>query len=140
MHAYMLINMLGNKYCCIFEYLLILFTEPSRIIGKSFESFALDVQIIKDGQIKRTWHFEDWTSALAQMLGAPKPLLRNPRETPGEILLDVPESLKNFYDKIISDPLGQGQNETLVNSVFNPDWQVRINNLNPLTRGPGKSC
>ena len=35
------------------------------------------------------------------------------------------------------DPLGQGQNETLVNSVFHQDWNVRINNLNPTGKGPG---
>jgi len=111
--------------------------EPSRIIGKSFESFALDVQIIKDGLIKRTWHFEGWTEALAQLLGEPKQLFQNPREEPGELLTEIPESIKNFYDIIMRDPLGQGQNETLINSVFHQDWNVRINNLNPTGKGPG---
>merc|ERR1712012_1189655 len=111
--------------------------EPSKIIGKSFESFALDVQIIKDGLIKRTWHFEGWTEALAQLLGEPKQLFQNPREQPGELLTEIPESIKNFYDIIMRDPLGQGQNETLINSVFHQDWNVRINNLNPTGKGPG---
>merc|ERR1719150_2022928 len=95
--------------------------EPSRIIGKSFETFALDVQIIKDGLIKRTWHFEDWTAALGQLLGEPKQFFQNPREEPGELLTEIPESIKNFYDKVMRDPLGQGQNVTLVNSIFNPN-------------------
>jgi len=111
--------------------------EPSRIIGKSFETFALDIQIIKDGLIKRTWHFEDWTAALAQLLGEPKQLFQNPREEPGELLTEIPESIKNFYDIILQDPLGQGQNETLVRSIFNPDWNVRVNNANPTKPGPG---
>ena len=61
----------------------------------------------------------------------------NPIEEPGDLLLEIPESIKNFYDKVMRDPLGQGQNVTLVNSIFNPDWQVRVNNLNPTARGPG---
>ena len=75
--------------------------------------------------------------ALAQLLGEPKQLLGNPREEPGEILTEIPENIKKFYDIIMRDPLGQGQNVTLVNSVFHSDWNVRINNLNPTGKGPG---
>ena len=42
----------------------VLGVEPSRLIGKKCESMAIDVQIIKDGKIKRTWHFEDWSACL----------------------------------------------------------------------------
>ena len=42
----------------------VLGVEPSRLIGKKCESMAIDIQIIKDGKIKRTWHFEDWSTCL----------------------------------------------------------------------------
>ena len=70
-------------------------------------------------------------------MGEPQQLFMNPREDPGELLTEIPESIKNFYDIILQDPLGQGQNETLVRSVFNPDWNVRVNNVNPTKPGPG---
>jgi hypothetical protein len=111
--------------------------DPNRIIGKKCESMAIDIQIIKNEKIKRTWHFEDWAACLAQLLGEPQQLFMNPREDPGELLTEIPESIKNFYDIILQDPLGQGQNETLVRSVFNPDWNVRVNNVNPTKPGPG---
>ena len=31
---------------------------------------------------------------------------------------------------------GQGQNETLINSIFNPDWNVRVNNVSPTRPDP----
>ena len=46
----------------------VLGVEPSRLIGKKCESMAIDVQIIKDGKIKRTWHFEDWSACLVNYL------------------------------------------------------------------------
>ena len=70
-------------------------------------------------------------------MGEPKQLFQNPREQPGELLTEIPENIKHFYDIIMRDPLGQGQNETLINSVFHQDWNVRINNLNPTGKGPG---
>ena len=73
----------------------------------------------------------------AQLLGEPEPLFMNPHEEPGELLTEIPQSIKSFYDIILQDPLGQGQNETLVRSIFNPDWNVRVNNLNPTKPGPG---
>ena len=44
------------------------------LLGKSFETLALDVQTIRDGLIKQSWHIEDWQTALEQMLkGKPAP-------------------------------------------------------------------
>ena len=34
--------------------------EPSKIVGKKYETLAIDIQIIKDDKIKRSWHLEDW--------------------------------------------------------------------------------
>lgn len=38
--------------------------DPSRIVGKKFETLAIDIQIIKDEKIKRSWHFEDWVCTM----------------------------------------------------------------------------
>jgi ketosteroid isomerase-like protein len=35
--------------------------------GKSFKIMAIDIQTIKDGRISRTYHLENWVSALAQL-------------------------------------------------------------------------
>jgi steroid delta-isomerase-like uncharacterized protein len=39
--------------------------------GKSFKIMAIDVHTIEDGKIKRTYHVEDWASAMRQLNGAP---------------------------------------------------------------------
>ena len=44
------------------------------ILGKYFETLALDIQVISEGKIKQSWHIEDWTTALDQALyGKPIP-------------------------------------------------------------------
>lgn len=35
--------------------------------GKSFKIMAIDIQTIKDGKIARTYHMENWLSALGQL-------------------------------------------------------------------------
>jgi ketosteroid isomerase-like protein len=35
--------------------------------GKSFRIMAIDIQTIKDGKISRTYHLENWLSALGQL-------------------------------------------------------------------------
>src|SRR5437870_7542167 len=35
--------------------------------GKSFRIMAIDIQTIKDGEIARTYHLENWLSALGQL-------------------------------------------------------------------------
>ena len=35
--------------------------------GKSFKIMAIDIQTIKDGKIAKTFHMENWLSALAQL-------------------------------------------------------------------------
>ena len=65
-------------------------------------SLAIDIHIIKNGKTKRTWHFEDWASAVPQLLrDEPAPTFRNPSITPGEYLIEVPQSIDNFYAKIL---------------------------------------
>jgi hypothetical protein len=35
--------------------------------GKSFRIMAIDIQTIKDGKIAKTFHMENWLSALGQL-------------------------------------------------------------------------
>jgi len=35
--------------------------------GKSFRIMAIDIQTIRDGEIARTYHLENWLSALGQL-------------------------------------------------------------------------
>jgi ketosteroid isomerase-like protein len=35
--------------------------------GKSFRSMTIDIQTIKDGKIAKTYHMENWLSALSQL-------------------------------------------------------------------------
>ena len=35
--------------------------------GKSFLTMAIDIQTIRDGKIARTYHLENWFSALGQL-------------------------------------------------------------------------
>jgi len=38
--------------------------------GKSFRMMAIDIQTIKDGKIAKTFHMENWLSALRQLRGS----------------------------------------------------------------------
>ena len=55
-----------------------------RVVGKSFETMAIDLHLIKNGRMKQAWHVEDWATALAQMVnGSPTPDLGfNPNFVP----------------------------------------------------------
>ena len=45
-----------------------------KLIGKKFETIALDIHKIVDGKIKQSYHIEDWQTAAGQMLnGTPVP-------------------------------------------------------------------
>ena len=41
--------------------------DPAKIVGKRFKTLAIDIHVIKDGKIRRSWHFEDFGTALAQL-------------------------------------------------------------------------
>ena len=55
----------------------------------------------------------------------------------GQLLTEIPPSIDNFYEKILRDPLGAGQNSTLIHETFHKDWQSRPNCMNPYGKGPG---
>ncbi len=51
---------------------------------------------------------------------------------------DVPRAIEVFYDEVVADPLGGGQNIDLIRQALAPDWETRPNPLNPVGGdGPG---
>merc|ERR1712238_52966 len=114
--------------------------DPAKLKGKSFKTIALDVQILDEGLIRRTWHFEDWTLALSQMLNdRADAVLVQPENIYGELLEEIPESVHNFYENIFSDPSGGGQDNAVLSKSVHDDWNDIPDPLNPLEgKGPGK--
>ena len=55
---------LGDLPSDFTEYPMFPGIDPSRLVGKKFETLAIDIQIMKNDKIKRSWHFEDWVCAL----------------------------------------------------------------------------
>jgi hypothetical protein len=101
--------------------------EPERLKGKSFSAMALDIHILDNGKIQRTWHVEDWTLALDIMLETGRDVgsLDWPFIEKGETLKEVPQCIYNFYDKILSDSSGGGQNNTLLLETMHRNAIVR---------------
>ena len=97
--------------------------EPNKLKGKSFSTMALDVHILDKGKIRRTWHAEDWTLALDEILETGRDVgsLDWPVVEKGDKLTEVPQCIYNFYDKILSDPNGGGQNNTLLAATMHRD-------------------
>ena len=122
------------------EYPMFPGNDPSNLKGKSFKSMALDIHFLDEGKIRRTWHFEDWTLALSQMLNdRPDAVLVQPENLYGEALKEFPESVDNFYENIFSDPSGGGQDDAVLSKSVHDDWNDIPDPLNPLEGvGPGK--
>ena len=101
--------------------------EPNKLKGKSFNSMALDIHILDNGKIQRTWHVEDWTLALDIMLETGRDVgsLDWPFIEKGETLKEVPQCIYNFYDKILSDASGGGQNNKLLLETMHRNAIVR---------------
>ena len=72
-----------------------------------FEVNAIDLHIVHEGKIRRSWHIEDWVSALDQTLkGNPAPELDQPADQvieTGPPLKSVPKSIVGLYDVIFQD-------------------------------------
>ena len=45
--------------------------------------------------------------------------------------INLPNSIENFYDKILSNPGTHGQNLSLITETVADDWNTRPNPLNP---------
>ena len=101
--------------------------DPKKLKGKSFTTMALDVHILDKGKIRKTWHVTDWTLALDQMLktGRNVGTLDWPCVKKGETLKEIPQCIYNFYNKILSDSNGGGQNDTLLLETMHRDCIVR---------------
>ena len=79
--------------------------SATKVRGKTFRILINDLHQMENGKIKKTWHAEDWITALGQMLkGYPEPLLDMPFVRPGEELTQFPRALRNFYDRVLSGP------------------------------------
>ena len=39
-----------------------------KLKGKSFETIIMDLHVFDNGKIRRSWHFEDWSTALDEIL------------------------------------------------------------------------
>jgi len=121
--------------------------EAKKLKGKSFESMKMDVHVMDnvwDGhkwcqKIRRTYHFEDWTLALDEMLTGRRPFkFQHPYVRPDRNLTEVPRSIDNFYKKILSDVSVGGKNTTLLEETVHDDWSSRPNYINLVDgKGPG---
>merc|ERR1711992_11508 len=121
--------------------------EAKKLKGKSFESMKIDVHVMDnvwDGhkwcqKIRRSWHFEDWTLALDEMLTGRRPFkFQHPYVRPDRNLTEVPRSIDNFYKKILSDVSVGGKNTTLLEETVHDDWSSRPNYINLVDgKGPG---
>merc|ERR1712242_10230 len=113
--------------------------EPSEVVGKNFETLAVDIHSIVDGKIQQSYHIEDWRTAVYQMIkGEPVPdfgfhpeYIQFERFNLTEHAHRVPKAIENFYDKMINHLDTYGQNQTLINETFSEDFNVRPNGLSP---------
>merc|ERR1719330_950915 len=91
--------------------------EAEKLKGKSFESMKMDVHYMcqKTNKIRRTYHFEDWTLALDEMLTGRRPF--------------------KFHQP---DVKVGGKNTTLLEETVHDDWSSRPNYINLVDgKGPG---
>jgi len=119
--------------------------DAERIKGKSFESMKMHVHYLDNvwnGQkwvqkIRRTYHFVDWTLALDEMLSGRRPFkFHQPYLKPARNLTEVPRSIYNFYNNILSDVSVSGQDVQMLEETIHKDWSSRPNYIN-LVDGKG---
>ena len=78
--------------------------SATKVRGKTFRILINDLHQMENGKIKKTWHAEDWASALEQAVnGKPQPLLENFDIGQGPNLTEVPQAMNDFYQRILSD-------------------------------------
>ena len=82
----------------------ITYFEANWILSLRFTIQINDLHLIEEGKIKTTWHAEDWSSALEQMLtGKGEPLLEFPEEETYETLTEIPQAMTDFYTEYLSN-------------------------------------
>jgi len=113
-------------------------TPAEKIKGKSFrDTIAIDLQVLdEDGKVRRSWHIEDWSQAVYQLLtGGPPASLELEHLPSGVGLTEVPQSIIDFYQKILTEK--DASNQTLNKQLVHDDWVLRPNIISPLEKGPG---
>ena len=82
----------------------------------------LDIHKVVDRKIQQTYHIEDWSSALEQMLYNKEPPSFG--LYPDFTNFHVPEPIHKFYDLILSNPGTYGQNMAFINETLAEDWNI----------------
>ena len=98
-------------------------TDPKTLIGKSFNSMAIDIHILDaEDKIKNTWHVEDWSLVLDDILKPDRIAeFKWPAAESGASLKKVPQCINDFYDNILSVPVGGGQDNALLKKTMHSD-------------------
>ena len=122
------------------EYPMFPGTDPKVIKGKSFKTMAIDIHEVLGGKIKKTWHIEDWLTALNQLLGKQKftnlerPILLEE----GESMTEIPWSISFYYDTILNDFSKYAQDLAFLKKVLTDDFNMCPNPFDPTEdSGPG---
>ena len=126
---------LGDLPNGVEEYPMFPGIDPNKIKGKTFETISIDVHLIENNKIKKTWHVEDWNLALGQAMGSPKTSLRPPVLPPNKPLTGVPKAAEILYDVAFTDALGEGQNMSYYFNAYHDDLQARPNPFDPKNGG-----
>jgi len=75
-----------------------------KLRNKRFNTMSMDLHVLDNAQIKRSWFFTDHSLALDQMLtGRQNPALMHKYIPRGMVLEEVPQSIYNWYDRIINN-------------------------------------
>jgi hypothetical protein len=98
-------------------------TDPEILKGKSFNTMAIDIhKLDTEDKIKRTWHVEDWSLVLDDILKPDRvAAFKWPAVESGASLKKVPQCIIDFYDIILSDPVGGGQDNALLKKTMHGD-------------------
>jgi len=95
-----------------------------KLRNKIFNTLSMDLHVLDDNaQIKRSWLFTDHSLALDQMLtGRHNPDLMHPYIPRGRVLEEVPQSIYNWYEKILNNFPVFGEDDELFKETFAEDY------------------
>jgi len=93
-----------------------------KLRNKMFNTLSMDLHIMDNAQIKRSWYFTDHSLALDQMLtGRQNPKLEHEYIPRGMVLEEIPQSIYNWYDIILGNMEEHGQDDELFEETFAQD-------------------
>merc|ERR1711935_724028 len=94
-----------------------------KLKNKVFNTLSMDLHVLDNAQIRRSWFFTDHSLALDQMLtGRHNPDLVQPYVPRGLVLEEVPQSIYNWYDKILNNIAVYGEDDKLFEETFAQDY------------------